>query len=37
MLIWTVQKRVYEASGIVLVPEIEFLGEFDSTLMAAKN
>jgi UDP-N-acetylmuramate dehydrogenase len=32
-LVRLVQKRVFETSGIILEPEIEFLGEFDNSLM----
>jgi UDP-N-acetylmuramate dehydrogenase len=37
MLIGLVQKRVFEMSGLVLEPEIEFLGEFDNVLLSAKK
>ncbi|MBI4733754.1 MAG: UDP-N-acetylenolpyruvoylglucosamine reductase, partial [Rubrobacteridae bacterium] len=33
MLIKLVQQRVFEASGIILEPEIEFLGEFENVLL----
>lgn len=33
-LLRTVQKRVFETQGLVLEPEIEFLGEFDEAFMA---
>jgi UDP-N-acetylmuramate dehydrogenase len=36
-LVRMVQQRVYETSGIILEPEIEFLGEFDNILLTAKN
>jgi UDP-N-acetylmuramate dehydrogenase len=32
-LVRLVQKRVFDSSGIILEPEIEFLGEFDNMLM----
>jgi UDP-N-acetylmuramate dehydrogenase len=36
-LLRAVQKRVFDIHGIILEPEIEFLGEFDEALIAVTN
>jgi UDP-N-acetylmuramate dehydrogenase len=36
-LVRLVQKRVFEASGIILEPEIQFLGEFENMLMTVEK
>lgn len=37
LLLRAVQKRVFDAHGVILEPEIEFLGEFDEVAIATSN